>query len=281
LPTVTGGPDAVAKSVIDTVRTIATAVGASTIDAIGLGIPGLVDPVAGSVRQAVNLGIGQRPLDLVDRLSNEFGAHCRIDNDVNVAAIGVHRLLSMNEQESSLAYLSIGTGIAAGVMLQGHLHRGTHGLAGEIGHFPIVAGGPSCECGLNGCLETVASGSAIARAWESTGTASPAEALFSAASAGDRRAELLRNQISDYLAQAVYLLAITFDVERVVIGGGVADVGAPLVDAIADALNRLGDRSSFVQSLDLQNRVSLKPSGDVGALGAAALVTASLGYSNR
>lgn len=65
------------------------------------------------------------------------------------------------------------------------------------------------------------------------------------------------------------------------IGGGVADVGAPLLDAIADALNRLGDRSSFVRSLDLTNRISLKPDGDVGALGAAALAALSLGSSIR
>lgn len=66
-----------AQFVIDTVHMIAIAVGAPAIEAIGVGIPGLVDPVAGSVRQAMNLGIGERALDLVDRLSREFGAHCR------------------------------------------------------------------------------------------------------------------------------------------------------------------------------------------------------------
>ena len=101
---------------------------------------------------------------------------------------------------SDLAYLSIGTGVAVGLVLDGRLRRGWRGAAGEIGHLPVAGDGPRCECGQRGCLEAVASGAAIARRWPVHDGASPAAALFDAARRGDDDAIDQRDRLVDHLA---------------------------------------------------------------------------------
>ncbi len=267
----TGGVEAVTASVLGTLAALQSKTGTVPITRIGIGIPGLIDPRTGSVRQAVNLGIGDEPLPIVDDLTAAYNVSCRVENDVNVASLGAYELLHRDLNIRDLAYLSIGTGIAAGVILNGRIHRGQGGVAGEIGHLPVVADGPECECGLRGCLEAVASGSAIARLWPSTVGAGPAEALILAANGGDEAAIQTLEAIADRWAGAVHLLAVTFDVDRIVIGGGVADIGEPLLDSIKAGLRRLESRSDFQKSLELPDRVILKSPGAIGAIGAAAL----------
>lgn len=268
-PTAIGDPATVGAMVTDTIVELGDRIDGRRIDRIGIGIPGLVDRASGLVRQAVNLGIGDHPLDLAGHVASVSSAPCEVDNDVNVAALGARQLL--DPDRADLAYLSIGTGIAAGVILDGRLHRGRLGVAGEIGHFPFDPDGPPCECGLRGCLEAVASGSAIARQWPATNGGSPGQALIQASADGDDRAKAVLDPVTDYLARAVYLLAVTYDVTRIVIGGGVADLGQPLLREIMAALDKLATRSGFVRSLELPSRVMLKPPGPVGAVGAAAL----------
>jgi predicted NBD/HSP70 family sugar kinase len=231
------------------------------------------------VRQAVNLGVGDEPLDVVGLLTAACSVRCCVDNDVNIAALGAFELLRHDRDIANLAYLSVGTGIAAGIILDGHLHRGRRGVAGEIGHLPVDRDGPECECGLRGCLEAVASGPAIARHWPATATTSAAEGLLAAALDGDRDARAAVELIADHLAHAVYVLAVTFDVDCIIVGGGVADAGEPLLDAIRSGVSRLEARSRFVASLELGQRIELKPAGAVGAVGAAALAMSDDGCS--
>ncbi len=275
VPTASDDGADVADLVLDTVETLDAKTGNNLIG-IGVGIPGLVDRKDGSVRQAVNLGIGADPLDIVARLTGVHDVPCLVDNDVNVAALGAYRMLKAKLDTSDLAYLSIGTGIAAGVILDGRLHRGSRGVSGEIGHFPIAPGGPVCGCGLQGCLEAVASGSAISQRWPTAGDRSPTSSLMTEARRGNQQAIAVLGDVTDRLAKAVYLLAITYDVAYIVIGGGVADAGEPLLAALRGGLERLGNQSGFVRSLDLGERVILKPPGPVGALGAASLVNPEL-----
>jgi glucokinase len=272
LPTVAGSVETVADSILETIAALNDKLNGTPLAGVGIGIPGLVNPESGMVRQAVNLGIADEPLAIVDRVEEEFDVPCQIENDVNLAALGAHHILASDRNVLDLAYLSIGTGIAAGVVLNGHLHRGKRGVAGEIGHFPASSDGPQCACGLHGCLEVFASGSAIARQWPATGATPPMEDLLSAATSGDKRANETLRQITDHLAKAVYLLAITYDVDRIVIGGGVAEAGTRLLDEIRNGVRRLENQSDFVRTLQLTERVILKPAGPLGAIGAGALV---------
>jgi glucokinase len=270
-PTRTGNGDVVERSVIATVAALAKKLNGTQISRIGIGVPGLVDQTNGSVRHAVNLGIGDDPAPLGPALANAYGVPCSIDNDVNVAALGAHHLLQEAHNAPDLAYLSIGTGISAGIILNGRPHRGRRGVAGEIGHFPVEPGGPQCECGLTGCLETVASGSAISRQWPTANGQDSAQALLQAANSGDSEAIAVLDRLADRLARGIYLLAVSYDVDLIVIGGGVSDLGPPLLGHIRTGLRRLGSASAFVKSLKLQERVILKPAGAVGSIGAAVL----------
>ena len=170
-----------------------------------------------------------------------------------------------------LVYLSIGTGLAAGLVLQGRLRRGDHGAAGEIGHVPIDPAGQTCQCGQRGCLETVASGTALAAAWPSEGVP-PAQALFAAAASGDAAADEQRDRFAAGVASAVRTLSLTVDPRSVVLGGGVAQVGEPLRVAVAEALRQQAATSPFLASLDLAGRLCVVPSDyPVAAVGAALL----------
>ena len=240
-------------------------------------MPGVVDAREGVLTHAVNLGVGGDRLPLAARLSRRTGLPVAVENDVNAAAVGASRVLDLDDTD--LAYLSIGTGLAAGIVLSGRLHRGARGGAGEIGHVPVDPAGPMCPCGQRGCLEAVASGSAIARAWpvgrhpgRPDANESPAAALFRAAADGDREARRVRAKIADHLAAAVQLLVLTVDVDVVVLGGGVSEVGEQLRLAVADGLSQRGRTSPFLASLDLPARITLAPTGrPTAALGAALL----------
>src|ERR687898_743583 len=224
-PTNIGSASVVLASITGALEAVAEAAGVAPggFAGVGVGIPGLVDRGAGSVRHAVNLGLGDDPLPLAEHLGRLAGAPVVVDNDVNAAAVGAAAALSCT---GDLAYLSVGTGVAAGFLLGGRIRRGAHGAAGEIGHLPVAPGGPLCECGQRGCLEAVASGTAIARRWSAgDGDASAASALLAAAAAGDGMAAEIRDEVAGHLAGAVALIAQTVDPEVIVLGGGVAEAG--------------------------------------------------------
>jgi predicted NBD/HSP70 family sugar kinase len=232
---------------------------------IGVGVPGLVDVETGIVEHAVNLGLNGDRLQLATVLADRLGHPVVIENDVNAATLGAAEITGA----ADLAYVSLGTGLAAGLLLDGRLRRGHHGAAGEIGHIPVDPLGSWCTCGQRGCLETIASGSALAATWPTDGTP-PAQALFTAADAGDPAAVAARDRFADAVACAVRLLALTVNVECVVLGGGVAQLGEPLRVAVAEALTEQAVASPFLAALSLSERVRMLPAGvPVAALGAA------------
>jgi glucokinase len=272
LPTdVSGGAGGrgIQASSTDAVRQVAAAAGCAVeaIAAVGVGVPGIIDAAAGTVRHAVNLGVGADPVDLAGPLRRLVDGPVVVANDVNVAALGAAEAF---ETAADVAYLSIGTGVAVGFFLHGEMHVGARGIAGEIGHLPIDPDGELCECGQRGCLETVASGATIARRWTGPdGGRGDAASLFAAADAGDERAIALRDEISGHLATAVAIITHTVDPELIVLGGGVAEAGRPLLDAVRAAL-RARAVTPLVAELDLPARLTLVPDGvPVGALGAA------------
>src|SRR5260221_3909427 len=232
------------------------------VAAIGVGVPGRVDPLTGAVTLAVNLGWSDLPLG--EQLESRLGRPCVVENDVRAAAFGLHRRRVVGEVDD-LAYLAVGTGVSAGVVLHGRLHRGPRGLAGEIGHVIVDPDGARCACGERGCLETLVSGSAIARlarealeAGQPTalaevsnardGTAGPtAEDVYAAAAAGDRVGMEIAESVGRRLAWAIHLLVMTYDVERVVLGGGVSHAGQTFLRPIDEELDRLRATSELAR----------------------------------
>jgi predicted NBD/HSP70 family sugar kinase len=259
------GADSVLATAVAAVEGLAGSAGLTpeTFVSIGVGIPGTVDVTTGRVEHAVNLGL--TGLDLGGALGARLGRPVRVENDVNAAALGAFALLGLHPDQS-MAYLNLGTGLAAGLVLGGRLWRGSRGVAGEIGQ--------------RGCLELMASGSAVARQWP-TEDPKPVRALFAAADAGDALAIEVRARLVDNVAAAVRLLVLTVDVDDVVIGGGLSSLGDVLLGEVRAVLDGWAAGSEFLASLQLPERVALVPGGaNVAAVGAALVGAAPVGVAD-
>jgi glucokinase len=284
-PSVAADPDLAIKEIVAAVGSAVGAAGATMADveAVGVGVPGRVDRPTGSVTFAVNLGWQHLPLG--ERLATALGVPVAVENDVRTAAAGLHRRAPFGPVDD-LAYLSIGTGISAGIVLGGRLHRGVRGVAGEIGHVVLEPDGPRCACGLDGCFEALASGSAIARAARDAIAAGAtttlvtladplAEDVFAAAGAGDAIATAIVDRATTWIARMVHALVLAYDVRLVAIGGGVSHAGAPLLERIETALDAIGVGSPFARELLSETEVRLvSPDLEIGTWGAIALIDA-------
>jgi glucokinase len=258
------GSDEVLRTATDAVRGLADSAGIppSAFASIGVGVPGAVDAEQGTVTHARNLGVAR--LDLGSLLAANLGAAVRVENDVNAAALGTFHQLRLDET-SSLAYLNLGTGLAAGLVLGGKLWRGSRGAAGEIGHILIDPLGPVDVDGQPGALEVLASGSGIAS--QRPGSVSD---LLAAAAVGDPRAIKIRTGLFEGVAAAVRILVLTLDVDVVVIGGGISSMGEALLSPIRALFAEWEAASPFITSLELGKRVRiLPPESRAAATGAA------------
>jgi predicted NBD/HSP70 family sugar kinase len=234
-----------------------------------VGVPGLVDPVTGRVNHAVNLGIHGESFPLAERIAAELGGLVvHVDNDLNVAALGAS--FALGGESDDLVYLAVGTGLAAGIVIDGELRRGSTGAAGEVGHIPIRPDGPLCPCGQRGCGELYASGSGLARQWESQTDAPLPREIFDAAAAGDDRAVAIRATFADALADVVRVIVLSFDPQRIVIGGGISGLGEHLMRVLSEALAEQAAASEFLASLKIADRIMLAPTDvPIAAVGAA------------
>lgn len=265
LPTRSGG-EAVLTTSEEAIRSLlAEGPGvAARCHSVGIGIPGQVDRETGDVRNAVNLGIEHLPLGRA--LSHRLGVRVTVDNDVTAAALGAVHLLRLR---GTVAYLNLGTGLAAGIVVDGVPWRGASGVAGEIGHIPLDPLGLECPCGQRGCLETAASGAALRRNWPEGGSR-PAHTILDAVAAHDAAARAALDRLVWGAASCVRLLALSFDPHTVVIGGGLRMLGAPLESGIRATLDGWAARSPFLEGVALSSRVQvLAPASPAAAVGAA------------
>ncbi len=212
-----------------------------TLAAVGIGVPGQVDTDTGTVRDATNLG--WQEVRLAAEMNRRLGVPVRIEHDVRAFAWGEWHAGAAQGCRSALC-LTIGTGIAAGIVLEGRLVGGSHHLAGEIGHDSVDGLQTLCACGKIGCLETVVSASGIARLAEQAGLAEKSVRLsVSAADVsrmcadGDPRALHLYDYIAGLLAGKLGTAVALLDPEIVVVGGGVAEAGEFLLGPLRDKLN--------------------------------------------
>ncbi|MCK2022436.1 ROK family protein [Microbacterium sp. kSW2-24] len=266
------GDDAVVESIVLAVRALAAenAIAMADIGSVGIGIPGLVDVESGRVLHAVNLGV--ESLDLAARAQAELGIPFRVENDVKAAALGAAVLRGAT---GSMAYLNLGTGVAAGIVIDGRIHRGSRGTAGEVGHISVDPRGRVCGCGQRGCIETLCGGGALAKAWGRPG-ALPVKDIIEAADAGDADAIRLRAELHHGGAAAVRVLVLSADVDTVIIGGGLTALGPRLEDGIRSALQADAETSPFMRSLHLDERIEMLPAGSPAAAFGAALVGAAV-----
>ena len=239
----------------------------SNVGSIGVGVPGTVDVASGQILNAVNLDIVALPLGAL--LRERFHVPVTVDNDVNAAALGSSHLLA--SRTASLSFLNVGTGLAAGFVKNGEIDRGARGIAGEIGHIVVRPDGALCGCGQRGCLESFASGRALATAWPDWGPNASLPSLLAAEAAGNVRAIEVLDGLVDGVATAVQILALIADHETILLGGGVAQYQG-IFERVVDELHARREGSVFMASLNLDSRVGLVPDDrPIAATGAALL----------
>jgi len=278
-PVVSGDGDATATAVLDRVAGLAAdlslAAGAQPPPPVALGVvvPGLVDAAAGMARYSENLG--WRDVPFAARLARATTLPVAFGHDVRAASAAEHQLGAARGHRD-VAFVPIGTGIAAALVLDGRpVEAG--GWAGEIGHID-VGSGLACVCGSTGCLETVASAAAIARHYtERSGR--PVRGALDVAGrldGGDPDAVAVWNEAADALAFALAAVAAVAAPELIVIGGGLSGAGDVLLDALR---TRLETRLSVTQR---HPRLCVATLGDqAGLLGAALLAWQRAGVTMR
>ena len=211
---------------------------ARRVRALGIGLPGPVDPAAGLVISPANLpGFRNVPLNRI--LTRATGIPSFLHHDAHLAALGEHRR-GAARGASEVVYVTVSTGIGAGLLLRGELYAGAHGIAGEVGHIVVQRDGPLCTCGNRGCVEAIASGTGIARAARESAPGTPKSALHGlespgarevarAARAGDELANAILETAGTYLGIAMGTLVNLFNPQLIVLGGSVLKAGAPLL----------------------------------------------------
>jgi glucokinase len=240
-------------------------------DAIGIGIPGLCDRALGLVRSSIMLD-GWRDVPLAHALAEATGLPCVVDNDVNAAALAEAAARMLPPAESML-FVAVGTGIGGALTVGQELWRGASGSAGEIGNVVVDRFGPRCWCGRRGCLNALASGSAIERA---AGIAPGA--LAERFAAGDPATLRAVDDGAAALAVGLGNAVNLWNPSLVVLGGGVAELGGRYLNTVQQVLRG----EAFDEALAVC-RVELARAGyEAGARGAALLArTARLGPTDH
>jgi glucokinase len=226
---------------------------------------------------------------LGQRLEDCLGRPAIIENDVRAAAYGLH-VRGITTPSADLAYLAVGTGIAAGLVLDGRLYRGARGFAGEIGHAIVDPAGEPCDCGQRGCLEAEASGLAIGRRAaaglregretilrELAGSTISAGDVYAAAAQGDPLGREIADDVGRVLALAVHWLVMTCDVERVFVGGGVSHAGEAFERPLRSAFEALRSVSATARELVPFDVIEILPiDAEPGVWGAVAIAAEAL-----
>jgi glucokinase len=236
------GPTGVTAGALEAIAAVSYDAG-DRIESIGVGVPGAIR--CGVVHHARNLGI--ESFDLETDVAAETDASVRVFNDVNAAALGAWAL--RGGASTSFAYLNLGTGMAAGLVLDGRVWEGSSGVAGEIGYISADPHGPAHVEGLAGTLEGYASGSGVVSQWGLEGAS--AIDVFRAAEAGDARAMDIRDGVYFGAASAVRTLALIFGADTIVIGGGLAGLGGALCEGMMKHFEAWSETSPLIASLQL------------------------------
>lgn len=248
---------------------------------IGVATAGTLNADEGIVAYAANLGWSE--VSLGRKLEQAYGVPVRLENDANAAAYG-EWALGAGKGTKHCVYVTVSTGIGAGLVSSGKLIRGRDSSAGELGHITVDMNGPRCPCGNVGCLELYASGTAIARKARELAAAYPDRAELLLAKAGDSAitsrhvAEAaadgddislgLLREAGQALGNGMVSIIHVMNPEVIVIGGGAANIGEPLLGPMKEAIASRG-----IASMASGVRIVAPTLGkEAGAIGAALLV---------
>jgi len=251
-----------------------------SVRAIGVASPGPLNPHSGVIIATPNIK-EWRDFPLTEKLARRFAVPVFLDNDANMACLGEWKFGAGQGHENVL-YLTISTGIGGGVIAEGKLLQGFHGLAAELGHTTVLPDGPLCGCGKRGHVEAIASGTGIAayvRGKIAAGSASSLENkknfnahdVADAAQQGDALALEAFEQAGFYLGLAVANFLAAFDPSIVIFGGGVSRSGNLLFEPFERSLRQHCFSPAYLENLQIANAALGDEAGLLGALALAIL----------
>ena len=254
-----------------------------TVRAVGVGVAGFVDEDRATVQVAVNLGLRNDPLK--KRIQERVGLDVVIENDANAAAWAEARF-GAGRGIGDIVCVTLGTGIGGGIILNGELHRGRYGVAAEIGHQRMVPHGRRCPCGNHGCWEQYASGRALVAEGQDLARTDPQSAarmleladgvveqvgghvITQAAMEGDEGALACFRSIGEWAGLGLADLTTILDPACFVLGGGVSDAGAILLEPVRDSFarhvpGRPGRRLADIRLAELGSGAGIVGAGDL------------------
>jgi glucokinase len=276
-----GGPQAVIEHMCEAIdRVMAQAnLDVTRLHSISVASAGAINSKNGVVTLSPNLP-GWRDIPLAEKLRERYATRVFLTNDANAAALAEHRY-GAGRGTKHMIYLTVSTGIGGGIIINNRIYEGASGAAGEIGHMTIDVNGPKCNCGNTGCLEMLASGTALAREAVrriQRGEKSlltdmvngeiqniTAREVGEAAEKGDAVASAAINQIAGYLGIGLVNLVNIFNPEVIVIGGGVAKLGERLLEPA----RKIVQERAFPLQASAVKIVPARLGDDSGIIGAA------------
>ncbi|MGL4572788.1 MAG: ROK family protein [Clostridium sp.] len=271
------GEERVLERIIKSIQSVISEgdCGCDDIVAIGIGSPGPLDSQKGIIIKTPNLPFTN--FNLVRPLEEKFKVPVFLDNDANVAAIGEY-MLGAGRGKRNIVYFTVSTGVGGGAILDGNIYRGNTSNALEIGHMTVAPFGPRCGCGNIGCLEAVASGTAIGKRGREAVLSKVDTSLkefenvtsyevFKEAEKGDAVAKDIIEEALNYLGIGIANAIAIFDPEMVVIGGGVSKAG----DIVFERVRQVVNKRCFKSMADACTIVPAGLGTDAGVIGAVAL----------
>ncbi|MET7526410.1 ROK family protein [Streptomyces sp. NPDC005248] len=225
------GPDAVVESILAfaaELRAHGEEQFGESAAAAGVAVPGIVDAENGIAVYAANLG--WRDVPMREKLGKRLGGvPVALGHDVRTGGLAEGRI-GAGKGADRFLFVPLGTGIAGAIGITGTIEAGAHGYAGEIGHIVVRPDGPDCGCGQRGCLETLASASAVSRAWAAASGDPEADAAdcAKAVESGDPAAVRVWQDAVDALAAGLVTALTLLDPRMLIIGGGLAEAGETL-----------------------------------------------------
>jgi len=250
-----------------------------TIESIGVGVPGLADVKSEIVVYCTNLGWNNVPLGT--NLKARYGLPTFMDNDATVAGIAESAKGCTKGAKNSV-FITLGTGVGGGIIINGKVTSGEHNKGSEIGHMIVGENFYDCNCGNNGCLETFASATALMKDFkrrvtegEETALCADAESakaitakdIFDAAKAGDPAAAAAVERLAKYLGIGLANVVNILDPELIALGGGVSKAGDFLLDMVEAEMRK---RLVFKEGVQTELKIA-ELSNDAGIIGAAML----------
>ena len=276
------GYEAILLELIENIKSLCEQAGFDFDDlsGIGIGVPGIVNSNAGLVMSCANLN--WKGVDLANDVKNLTGKECKVCNDANCAALGEQRFGS-GRNYKNLVFITLGTGIGSGIIINGNLFEGLGCAGAEAGHMGIqVEAEDKCSCGNKGCWESYVSASALIAQTQEAVRKNPNSLLakmckdgisgksaFAAAREGDAAAKNVVDKYIGYVTYGIIGLTNILHPQAFVLGGGIANEGATLIIPVKTMLNEYIDNNGFYPYVDV---VCASLGNKAGFMGAAALV---------